>query len=108
MTESTQTFGADGVLTDVASGVEVLGTIVGAFVPGGQIAGIAITDLVKLAQSVVAGAPAAIAAFNDIKAAASGGAAPTDAQIAAVKAAVDAGDDQIQKDVQQLDDSGAA
>ena len=96
------------ILADVENGLAVVGTIIEGLIPGGQIAGIAIDDVINLAKSVIAGAPAAVAAFNDLKAAVDGGSAPTPAQITALKAAVDTGDDQIQQDVAQLDQSGAA
>jgi hypothetical protein len=96
----------DQELALVKQGISLAGTVLGVIVPGGQIAGFAVNEVVSVAEGLADSAPSVVAAFNDAKAAADGGAAPTPEQIAALKASVDAADDTLQADVRKLDEAG--
>lgn len=78
--------------------VNIIGTLAMSVAPGVTIAGFTFAEIAALAEGVAAGIPEIIAAVDSIKAAANGGAAPTPEQLLALKAAIDAGDDQIQRD----------
>lgn len=103
MTTTDTETGDDTIADDIKQGIGVLATLVSAFVPGAQVGGFAVSELASLAEAVVDAEPAAVAAYNDIKTTIEGGAPPTPAQIAALKAAIDADDDALQTEVQQLD-----
>ncbi len=85
--------------TTTATAIETIGTLLAALVPGGAIAGIAISTLTAVAKGVAAGIPEAVAAYGDIKAALDGAAPPTPAQLAALKAAADTADARLQADI---------
>lgn len=76
----------------------IVGTVLTALVPGGQIAGVAVGEIIALANGVLNGVPEVVDAYNAVKAAVDGGAAPTADQLAALKASVDAADDVLQAD----------
>ena len=69
--------------------IDVVGMIAGAFLPGAQLAGFTISQLTGLAAGVAGEIPSAIDAYNEIKAVAASGVAPTAAQWAKWNAAAD-------------------
>lgn len=88
---------ASALSADAQAILGAVGTVLGALVPGGVIAGVTISTITSIAQGVVQGVPEIVTAYEDIKAAIDGGAPPSEAQLLALKAAVDAADDKLQK-----------
>ena len=80
-------------------------TVLAAIMPGGTILNFAAPDVVALIEAVAGGVPAVVAAVADIKSAIDGGMAPTAAQLAALRAGVDAADDALEADVKSRDAS---
>lgn len=91
------------IINDVEVGISAVSGVILAINPAFTLAGLGIAEIASIASAAVKGAPEVIAALSEIKAAWSGGAAPTAEQFAALKAAVDAADDQLQADVKALD-----
>lgn len=92
---------ASVISTDAQIALGAVGTILEVLIPGGAVAGIGISTIISVAKGVAQGIPAIVAAYEDIRAAIDGQQPPTQAQLLALKAAVDAGDDEIQAAAQQ-------
>lgn len=69
--------------------VSIVGTIAGAAFPGAQVAGFTVAQLSSLAVAVANAVPEAVQAFEEIKAVAESGQAPTPEQWSAWNAAAD-------------------
>jgi hypothetical protein len=95
--------------TTIATVVKIAGEVATAFLPGGAIiAGLTVPDMIGVISGIANGLPDVIAAYEAIKAAVDGGAAPTPTDLAALKAALDAADDAVQTEVAELDTAGKA
>lgn len=103
MTDPAQTDTTTTILNDAKQGVALIAGIMETLSPQAALAGFTIDELSNLAEGLIDGVPAIVAAWNSVKAAHAGGAAPTNDQITALKAAIDADDDALEEEVQQLD-----
>ncbi len=96
-------------LATIEKVVGIAGEVAAAFIPGGSlIAGLSVSDITGTISGIAKGLPDVISAFGTIKAAVTGGAAPTPEALAALKAALDAADDALQAEVAKEDTAGKA
>ena len=92
----------DAITRDAETVISAAGTVLLALLPGGMIGSFTISQFVAILNGIASGVPEIVAAYNNIKAAVDGEAAPSGADLAALQAAVDAIDNQIQGDASKL------
>jgi len=91
-----------GIVGTAEEVIDAAGTILSALLPGGMIGSFTISQIVAILNGIASGVPEIVAAYNDIKAAVDGQAAPTGEELAALQASVDAEDNVIQADAAEI------
>lgn len=91
--------GVTSAASALNSAIPLIATILAAFAPGLTIGGIAATKVLAMVSGLLSGAPDLVNAYNAVKAAVDGGAAPTPEQWAALDAAADAAHAKLQADI---------
>ena len=98
----------DTIMSEIEQLITFLTPFVGALGPGATLAGFTASQILGLVNGLITSEPAVVAAFNAVKAAIDGGAAPTQDQWAALNAAADQAHAALQAEAAKIVNTGQA